>query len=678
MTFAAPLLLAALAALAVPVIVHLIQRERKRVVEFPSLMFLRRIPYQSVRRRHIRHWALLLLRLAALALIVAAFARPFVRRAAPPPGATGAREAVILIDRSYSMESGDRWQRARDAARAAVNRLGSGDRASIVLFDTGAEVALRSTADRAQLLAAIDAARTGPGATRYAPALKLAGSLLAESRLPRREAILISDFQKTGWSASDGVRLPGGSAFTPVDVAGREPANLAVTPVALQRARFASQERVTVSAGVINHGGTNATGVPLTLEVDGKPVDTTRLDVAAHGSASTTFAPFTVTGRNVRAAVRIPDDALRRDNVYDFVVSPADPVKVTVLDRPDGDESLYLARALGIGDAPRLDVTVRSADASGLEAAAVVVADDLDVTPALAERLARFVAAGGGLLVVAGPRLSWPQKGPDLLPGMPAESVDRSMDLAARLGALDYGHPIFDVFRAPRSGDFSTAQFYGYRALSGTPSHVLARFDNGAPALVERTGFAGRVLLWTSSIDLAWNDLALKPVFLPFVHTIVGYLADYRAPSPSLTVGQVYVVPRQVGMRRGAPPQRIAVAPSGRRVALGGEDEDVLEMAEQGFYEIRPPTAAAGAAGAVTVAANVDLRESNPERIDPKELATAVAGYPGDAASSFTARPLTPDEQAAAQRIWWYLLLAGLALLGLETVLSNRLSAGKI
>ena len=80
MGFVAPLVLLGLGALAMPVFMHLIQRERKRVVEFPSLMFLRRIPYQSVRRRRIRDWLLLPMRLAALALIVLAFARPFFRR----------------------------------------------------------------------------------------------------------------------------------------------------------------------------------------------------------------------------------------------------------------------------------------------------------------------------------------------------------------------------------------------------------------------------------------------------------------------------------------------------------------------------------------------------------------------------------------------------------------------
>src|ERR1044071_2528560 len=104
MGFVAPLVLVGLGALAIPVLIHLIQREKKFVVEFPSLMFLRRIPYQSVRRRRLQHSFLLLLRLAALALIIAAFARPFLRRPELAAAASGgAREVVILLDSSYSL-----------------------------------------------------------------------------------------------------------------------------------------------------------------------------------------------------------------------------------------------------------------------------------------------------------------------------------------------------------------------------------------------------------------------------------------------------------------------------------------------------------------------------------------------------------------------------------------------
>src|ERR1700681_4958263 len=110
MSFLAPAFFIALGAIAIPILIHLIQRERKRVVHFPSLMFLQRIPYHSVRRRRIRHWFLLAMRAAAVAMIVAAFARPFLPQSALAVSATGgAREVVILLDQSASMGYGDHW-----------------------------------------------------------------------------------------------------------------------------------------------------------------------------------------------------------------------------------------------------------------------------------------------------------------------------------------------------------------------------------------------------------------------------------------------------------------------------------------------------------------------------------------------------------------------------------------
>src|SRR5262249_35125371 len=176
-------------------------------------MFLRRIPYQSVRRRRIRDVFLLMMRLAALAIIVFAFARPFFKRDSLAAAAqNGAREAVILVDTSYSMGYGDRWSKAQAAARDAVNALAPGDRASLVFFAQGADVAVRSAGDKGRLASVIAAGKVGPGATRYAPALKLAGSLLSESPLPRREIILISDCR----AAAGNRRLAGTMSSCPI------------------------------------------------------------------------------------------------------------------------------------------------------------------------------------------------------------------------------------------------------------------------------------------------------------------------------------------------------------------------------------------------------------------------------------------------------------------------------
>ena len=261
--------------------------------------------YESVQRRRIRDWLLLALRLAAIALIVSAFARPFLRGSdlAAAPG--GARDIVVLLDRSYSMGYGDSWARAQRAAAQALQSATPADRISLVLFADTAEVALRSTPDPTRAIAEMNAASPGPGSTKYGPALKLAGSLLAESLLPRKEVIIVSDFQRAGWLPDDTLRLPGGTQVTPVVVEGAQGLNLALTPVALLRTREGGQERVTVTAGVLNRSGDAASNVPIHLEVDGRPVQDLTISAAPHTSASVTFSPLTITSANTKASVRL-------------------------------------------------------------------------------------------------------------------------------------------------------------------------------------------------------------------------------------------------------------------------------------------------------------------------------------------------------------------------------------
>lgn len=684
MSFLTPLFLLGLAGIAVPVIIHLIQRERKNVVHFPSLMFLQRIPYQSVRRRRIRNWPLLLLRLAALALIVAAFARPFLRRQALAAAAAGgAREVVVLVDRSYSMAYGDRWARATAAAQRAIGAVGQADRASIVFFSSGADVALRSASDHGRLEAAVTTARPGSGATRYGPALKLAGSITSESSLPRREVVLISDFQRTGWQGAEGVRLPDGVGLTAVSVGDAETANVSVTPVSMQRSTFSEQDRVTVTGGAVNHGPKAISNLEIVLELNGRPVQTEHLNIEPNGSASVSFTPFSPAANGTRGTVRIAADALPLDNTFHFVVAPKQPVRVLILERPGSarDASLYLARALSLGEEPAFDVAVKSIDGltqDDLQRAGVVILNDTPVAQLTAERLGAFVTGGGGLLVAAGERSAWPAASAavaNVLPAAPGQMVDRTQGISGRLGALEYGNPIFEPFRAARSGDFSSARFYSYRSVVPVKdAQIVARFDDGAPALLERRVGNGRVLMWTSSLDLEWNDLPLKSVFLPFVHRMATSLAAYRDTPSWLTVGEVLEPARPAavpGVARPVSP-RVVLTPSGERVALDGEGPDVLELTEQGFYEVRAQ--GRDAAPALTVASNLDLAESDLSPMDPNDVVAGATGRAGGAAAAGANATPTDQDQERNQRLWWYLLFAGIVILAVETLIGNRLS----
>ena len=256
----APLFLFGLLGITVPIIIHMIQRERKEVVEFPSLMFVRRIPFRSFRRQRIRHWLLLLLRCAALVLLVMAFARPFFTAASSIVPTGGAREVVILLDRSYSMGYSDRWEQAKTSARDVINGLAGDDRATLLFFDDSVAAGQRSTTDRASLLGMVDNMELGAGVTRYGPALKVAEGIFEASDLPRLEAVFISDFQRVGVESASGVRFPEGTVLTPIPIGIEENAqdNVSVAGVSFQREYFSGRERVVVTARLTNRGAIEA------------------------------------------------------------------------------------------------------------------------------------------------------------------------------------------------------------------------------------------------------------------------------------------------------------------------------------------------------------------------------------------------------------------------------------
>ena len=670
MSFLAPLFFVALAGLAIPVLLHLTQREKKQIVHFPSLMFVRRIPYQSVRRRKIHNWLLLMVRLAALALIVLAFARPLISHEAAAPIGAGSREVVVLLDNSYSMGFGDHWQRATSAARDQFAKLSASDRATLVLFSSGADIQMRSTSDKTRFNAVLDTVKPGDAATRYSPALKVAGSIVAESTLPRREVVIISDFQRGGWRGEEGARLPQGVTLTPIAVQGAaDRANLSVTGLSMARSTFSNQERLTVTAVVTNRTERPVSGSNIALETGGLPVANKSLNVEPGGSASVTFDPVTISSKNFKGTVRLADDALNADNSFNFVVSPSEPVRLTIVDR--GNTDLYLSRALSIGEAPKFESVSRQADAlsdEDLRRSAVVVLNDVDVSTGLARRLTKFVEQGGGLFVATGPRATWPQD-VDLLPATIGNPVDRTRGDAGRIGSLEYGHPVFAPFRAPRSGDFSSVPVYGYRNLTAAKNaQVLARFDAGAPAVAERRVGNGRVLIWGSTLDVTWSDLPQRSVFLPFMHRAVRHLAGYTEPQPWVTVGQVLdasVAPR------GASAQRVVLTPSGRRLPIEDEGSDVVELSEKGFYELRGDNNQA----MTVVAVNVDPVEADLTPIDPKEIvAAAMGGSTEGEGAQPNGIPLTPEAKEKNQRLWWYLLIAGILLLGVDTLVSNRMA----
>src|SRR5947209_484688 len=138
-------LLAGLAGIAAPVLIHLLLRRRSQRMRFSTVQFFVKKDEQSMRKRKLRNLLLLSLRVILFTLLALAFARPYLPNSLVAGGAAKRQQAIILLDTSASMQStgpaGQQWKRAKAAAKQILSALNNDDRAALVLCSTHSSTA---------------------------------------------------------------------------------------------------------------------------------------------------------------------------------------------------------------------------------------------------------------------------------------------------------------------------------------------------------------------------------------------------------------------------------------------------------------------------------------------------------------------------------------------------------
>jgi hypothetical protein len=221
---------------------------------------------------------------------------------------------------------------------------------------------------------------------------------------------------------------------------------------------------------------------------------------------------------------------------------------------------------------------------------AVVLANVVDLSAAATTAIEGYVRAGGGLMVFPGSRISTQfynerlhtQDG--LLPGAYGEprgdKIDESKterpQVFFHLQGKGYTHRVTIPWNDPKSGSLGTAQFYRAFPLILAkpetavgdigPASVVLSFGDATPAVAERAFGAGRVLQFASTADAAWNDLPIRPVFLPLMHRALGYVLARHEDLVNVRAGTVFtktVRPDLIGkeMRIAGPGQKLEDVP---------------------------------------------------------------------------------------------------------------------
>jgi hypothetical protein len=678
MAFLNPFLLFGSLALAIPVLIHLVRREKSEIIPFSSLMFLLKVPKRSIRQQKIKNLLLMALRLLILALLVGSFARPYLTQPAPETvDPSRDRGIVMMLDNSYSMTYGNNFDRLKSEAVSRINSMGGGDRMVIVGFNESGTILSQPSSDKNTLKAAVDSLEPSFSATRFYEAFSLADRAFAELASAQKQLIVISDFQRNGWNRSSRESVIGNDVKTEtVNLAVQNPSNVGIESVAVDQTSFTRTYTGRVIARIRNYRKDQAVDVPVVISLNDKEVARKIVGVAANSTGLAEFTGFDLASLGyAKGRVHIDtNDPLKLDDDFLFTLERREKLNVLVVDAGKPKQSLYLRQAYtSSADLPYAVTVMQAQNVTADEVAKhelIVINDVPRLQDKVRERLDELRKTGQGQLIILGENADtnwW-----NSYAKFPVKSVQKMFVAKDRgrpsvsLTSYDRNHSIFKPFEKSTKVALNSAQFFAYVNVEAKPGAVvLAKYDDGAPAIIESPKEDHGLLVFNSTVDNSrWNDLPLKTSFLPLFIEMARYLSRYNESGGWYALGEG--IPVVGGLENTA---AAVIDPKGERQSLGqltAGQARFFTPTQPGFHEIRVGPDSS------TIAVNPPSAEGNLDSMPPEDLLASVQRTQGEAQQAGFFGDEEKDEYARRQMGWWYLVLIALLAGIAEIYLANK------
>ena len=729
MSFLTPLYLLAGLAVALPIFFHLIRQTPRGRQVFSSVMFLTPSPPRVTRRSRIEHWLLLLLRALAVCLLALAFARPFLRsRALADAELDEGERIVILLDTSASMRRDGYWDAARERLANVLGAVQPVDVVALLTFDR--EITPVLTFDdwgvtdpgsrAAAVLDRLDDVEPSWESTELGVALIQAAELVdekTEKSQGRRRIIVISDLQAgSRWEPLNGFAWPDSVAvqFERIRLPGRE-TNAAVQIVAndagsdeIIRVRVSNSDDAAgdlfhvqwqdVFADAPERGGSPTEDSARTMAyvpagqsrvVRAPAIDSGTFE-APQSPSSVELQPDALQGRDDLPPVPVPQrlvltgDEEPFDNVCFVADTPVWQVEILYVGQDESSNPLSGLRFFLEPVFPSVgDRVVRIHDWSDQASAPPIPLADASliivggsVTGPLAQDVRDWTNNGGLTLFVARD----PDQASsvyDLLEVPPHPVPEADIADYSMLSDVDLSHPVLSQFDDPRFSDFTKLRFWKYRAYDAqtlSTAQILARFEEGFPAIAELRVGKGRVFLFASGWGRDDSELAVSSKFVPLMNRILEYGSNRARVRPQFTVGDELSL-----AEFDWPSERATIrTPQGDEVELAIDNRFRFEV--PGIYKVAEDPAQLSESDTLTLAVNISSDESRTsalsvEMLEANGVLVAVPSQPENAAEAQQLqRQLLAGELEAEQQLWKWLLAAALGVLFLETTAGAWLS----
>jgi hypothetical protein len=547
MSFLNPIMLAGIAAISVPIIIHLLNRRKFQKVVWAAMRFIQASVEKNQKRMRIEDLILLALRCLLLALLALALARPAILSDAPAVFGQSKVTGVIILDNSQSMGMSDgtasRFEKAKQAAEGALDSMPAGSATAVLLASDVVRAAIpEPTFDLNLARKVLREASLTDRATDVLPALSRAIDTLKDRLALRKEIYLITDGQAAGWRqlaeiqrALEGTRSEIKSHVILVNE--HEEKNLGVSELRLASGLSPANQPLRFEAKVSNHGKEEARNTRVSLSVDGEPPsDEFTIDAIPAGSTKsvTMFSKLRSEGFHSVAA-RIPGDRLAADDQRTVAVRAIKEVKVLLVDGEPGseprDSEVYFLKNALVPVAPDAapEYFVKTTTLTGPELSqarfddfdAVVLANVPDFGEATVKAVENYLRRGGGLIIFPGVRLNASFYNEQLfkrLKILPAEfgairgQADQE-DKFVTFQEKDYEHPIVSIWNDPGSGKLGSARFFRYYELK---PGIRSPAPNPAPAPAANAGEGDRTAGAKTDQARTAGDEAAARIILKF------------------------------------------------------------------------------------------------------------------------------------------------------------------
>lgn len=548
-----------LSAVAVPIIVHFLFRQRFKSMAFSSIMFLK--ISQEAASRKIKIQKILLLILRTLLVFLAAFsiAMPHIAKSDEPgAGSFKSADRVIIIDNSFSMSAGDgrtdNFKTARRLAKALIENMRTGDLVCVVPAIAGEESSEdKFTRNPGEAQATAEKVPFSYGDADIVSCVEKAAKYFEseKSRRAGREIYVISDFQESAFRPGGtekrvmGELKEKGIKIIFVKLRSAEDGGIAVRRIDTDRTGLRENELVRIRAEIVNFDSKKRN---CTVSVYAK--DTKKKDVHVSvnpGSSSLFETEFLSEGEDEsHGRVTISPSVFGSKAKFCFTVPASRKRKVLCVDGALSSleflsSTYYLASAFSVAPSEKeisFDVNVVSpqdlkvSDFSGYEL--IVFSNVGGLDEHIAVRLRDYVDNGGSIFLFTGANATageFNEVFGDYAGVLPAKISEENSEVRSFVSLLpDFTCPAFLKFREARNVDFTSIHFYKYSGIDGgkvnKDSKVIAKFSDGNPAVIERRIGDGKVILFAFPADVSWGDFPLNILYLPFMRETAGYVLE--------------------------------------------------------------------------------------------------------------------------------------------------------